>query len=113
MRAVLHLGLILLVAATSLSLGHARGQARIAGQVVLCAGERAVTVTVDESGRPVRHVTHCPDMALSLMAGLDVPPVALPAPTAVTRRPAVAPARTDAGLPAVAAQARGPPMAAV
>ena len=49
MRPALPLLLILLVAATSLSLGHARGQARIAGEVVLCAGERVVTVTVDEA----------------------------------------------------------------
>lgn len=110
MRPALHLLLILLVAATSLSLGHARGQARIAGEVVLCAGERVVTVTVDENGTPVRHVTLCPDMALSLLAGLDLPPVALPMPAADARAAVVVAATKEAGLPPVAAQARGPPV---
>ena len=43
MGRALHLSLILLLVVTGLSLGAARGQARVAGQVVLCAGG-AVTV---------------------------------------------------------------------
>ena len=43
------------------------------------------------------------------LAGLDLPPVALPMPAADARAAVVVAAPKEAGLPPVAAQARGPP----
>lgn len=63
--------LIAVLVLTSQVLGSARGQAKIAGMAVLCAGEAVITVQVDADGQPVKIVTICPDMALSLMQGLD------------------------------------------
>lgn len=85
MKAALHLMVILLLALSSVSLGAARGQARVAGEVVLCAGARVTTIRVDQNGTPVDHVMICPDMALSLLAGLTAVPPMLLRPAGKTR----------------------------
>ncbi|MBV0890297.1 hypothetical protein KTN05_00305 [Paracoccus sp. Z118] len=109
MRPGLHLLLILLIAATSLSLGSARGQARVAGQMVLCDGHGVTTVAVDASGNPVERVVICPDMALSLLAALDVPPPELPRRLAAVLVVPLPAARDGAGLSVIVNQPRGPP----
>ena len=106
----LRLFLILLLALTGLSLGAARGQARVAGQVVLCAGESVVVVAVDQQGQPVKQVQVCPDMALSLMQGLhDAPVLPVVTPQFSALVPAYDPP-VASGLRAAAARARGPPV---
>jgi hypothetical protein len=68
-------GLALGMIVTALSVGHARGQARVAGEVVLCVGTQVVTVTVDENGQPVTSTHTCPDGVLKLAAPLASPAV--------------------------------------
>lgn len=71
------LGLLLagLIVITALHVGAARGQAQVAGSIVLCTGSGPVTVPVDADGQPVGHVTTCPDCVMSVLAGLDAPAV--------------------------------------
>lgn len=112
MSRLLRLSLILLLVVTGVALGHARGQSRIAGQVVLCAGGTITTRDVDADGAPVPLVHVCPDMALSVLAGLS-PEAAVPSAPSVPRRAR----RVPAGASAIEAErdgarARGPPSAA-
>jgi hypothetical protein len=82
MRHIALVGLMLAMVLTAITVGHARGQAPVAGQMVLCVGTQIVTVSVDADGQPVT-VTHaCPDGIMAL-AGPLVPPVALVVPGAV------------------------------
>lgn len=109
MTRALHGLLILLMLVTGLSLGAARGQARVAGELVLCAGTSFVTVAVDADGNPVERVMVCPDMALSLLAGMIAPPPFLPAPEGAARRLLPPPGvPISASLPPVP-RARDPP----
>lgn len=112
MSRLLRLSLILLLALTSIALGHARGQSRIAGQVVLCAGGTVTTVTVDRDGVPVPVVHVCPDMALSVLAGLapDAPVTATPPQPGPARW--VAAARVAEDAERAGPRARGPPSTA-
>ena len=50
----------------------ARGQTRVAGEIVLCTGYGISTVTVDANGEPTGPIHICPDMVLGLMAALDM-----------------------------------------
>lgn len=84
LRHVTLAGLALAMVLTALTVGHARGQARVAGQIVLCVGTQVVTVSVDASGQPVTTTHACPDGILAL-AGPLVAAVALPLPGAVAR----------------------------
>ena len=111
MRALPRLLLILLLVLTGQSLAAARGQAQIAGEVVLCAGELTRVVTVDADGNPVSRVTICPDMAPTLLDAVAETPAA-PAPSCAWQRLLTGP---RAALP-VASQscppkARDPPIA--
>ena len=112
MRAALHLVLCAVLILSSIGFGAARGQARIAGEMVICTGSIMVTVAVDEDGQPVEKALICPDMALSLISALGDAPVVAPLRSA---RPADLPltAATLRGAEAPAAQARGPPLAIV
>ena len=73
---------VLLVAA--LGVGHARGQAPVAGQIVLCVGTQVVTVAVDENGQPTTETQTCPDGLLKLSVPL-VAPVVVRRPVVVAR----------------------------
>jgi hypothetical protein len=84
MRHITLAGLALAMVLTALTVGHARGQARVAGQIVLCIGTQVVTVSVDANGQPVTSTHTCPDGIMALGAPL-VAPVALPAPSSVAR----------------------------
>jgi hypothetical protein len=61
-------------ALSTVGAGHARGQAQVAGHVVICSGHGIVTVPVDASGTPVERQVLCPDCVVSLHA----PPAAGP-----------------------------------
>lgn len=111
MRRPLHLCLILLLLVTATALGHARGQSRMAGQVVLCGGGVATVLTVTRDGQPAHAAHLCPDMALSLLAGFapTMPEVARPdLPGRADWVPRESVARAT-GMASV--QARGPPSA--
>lgn len=112
MSRLLRLSLILLLVVTATALGHARGQSRIAGQVVLCGGGMVTVAAADHEGRPVPVPHLCPDMALSLLAGLSPePPMAAPPRSGrVARWMPQAVAAGGAGI--LPAQARGPPSGA-
>lgn len=71
LRPLFGLLLALLIAATSLTMAAARGQTRIAGEVVICTGAGVTTVAVDADSQPVGPAHLCPDMVLALMVALD------------------------------------------
>lgn len=77
-RRLTSLLLALTLALTSVTMAVARGQTRLAGEVVICSGAGVTTITVDQNGQPVHQIHICPDMVLGLMAALDAPaPVVL------------------------------------
>lgn len=77
-------GLAVAIALTALGVGHARGQAPMAGHVVLCVGTQIVTVAVDENGQPTTSAQTCPDAVVALSAPL-LAPLILDRPAVVTR----------------------------
>ncbi|MDO5704368.1 MAG: hypothetical protein Q4G49_04750 [Paracoccus sp. (in: a-proteobacteria)] len=77
-----HFALILILVLTSTALGSARGQARVAGQIVICTGSATITVAVDDQGQPITRTHFCPDMALSLLAAVGGQQDAAPVPSA-------------------------------
>ncbi|WP_172331616.1 hypothetical protein [Mangrovicoccus sp. HB161399] len=103
--------LVLLMAVSGISFGAARGQARIAGQMVICTGGAAVTVSVDAGGNPVREVHLCPDSILGALAAV-IPPALLPLAPDVRALPSrhrpAHPAAHALWRPAL--PARGPPL---
>jgi hypothetical protein len=101
--------LSLLIALTGLMLGAARGQAMTGGTVILCAGA-AVRVAADPaSGSAGVHI--CPDMALSLLAGVAAMPPDTARPAGALRPIAVAaPSPLPQGRPGHDVRARGPPL---
>jgi hypothetical protein len=56
--------LSLTLVVTAGAMGAARGQAQVAGQIVICTGQGVVTVSVDENGAPTGPAHICPDCAL-------------------------------------------------
>ncbi|MDO5630841.1 MAG: hypothetical protein Q4G22_03285 [Paracoccus sp. (in: a-proteobacteria)] len=67
---LVHSALILILVVTGIALGSARGQAQVAGQIVICAGSVTISIAVDDQGQPVEQNHFCPDMALSLLAAI-------------------------------------------
>ena len=109
---VLSLVLAVLIGLTSVTLGHARGQVRMGDTVVLCTGSGAVAVTLDKDGNPVGPAHVCPDMALTLLAGVAADAPVLPAAvlsggerlaalSAIPPRPADLPLGEPRGPPSV------------
>jgi hypothetical protein len=98
----------LLVAA--MGTGHARGQAPVAGQIVLCVGTQVVTVSVDENGQPTTATQACPDGILKLSVPL-VAPVVVSRPLVVARAdlPLSVPLSAPS-VPPMEVRARAPPM---
>ncbi|KFE35945.1 hypothetical protein DW2_04930 [Thioclava atlantica] len=100
----------IVLAMTSMTMAVARGQARVAGEVVICTGYGVTTISVDEKGNPTGPVHLCPDMVLAMMAAIAVAPV-LPEPPGGQGRslrpsePPVAQAQAR-----VVPRARGPPV---
>ena len=104
--------LICVLVVTSLGLGAARGQLRLGGEVVLCAGGAVLVVQTGPDGVPVRHSSVCPDMAPLFLAGFAAPPPALPQRVARVERPVAAPGPAAVARAMPGPQARGPPAAA-
>ena len=101
-----------ILAATSLTMAVARGQTRVAGEIVICTGYGLTTVSVDENGDPVGPVHLCPDMVLGMMAALDeAPPVLMRPEGMVVHLEAPEPASLSAQS-ALIPRARGPPLSA-
>ncbi len=100
----------LLLAATSLTMATARGQTRIAGEIVICTGYGLSTISVDENGNPTGPIHVCPDMVLALMSALDSAQVLPERPE--TRADLVAQPliSTPASRSLATARARGPPL---
>lgn len=95
---------------TSLTVAAARGQAPAVGEMVLCIGSHAVTVSVDENGQPVEYVHICSDFAMSFFVDAGSPFVpGTPHPIWTTAYLDQSLTRT-AGRNTPQAQARGPPL---
>ena len=102
--------LALSVALTAGMVGAARGQAQVAGQMVICSGQGVVTITVDAEGNPTGPVHVCPDCVLSFLAAAEAAPLAdLTVPGWSFADWAPAPHAHRSGGPVVAPMARGPP----
>lgn len=105
------MSLIALLLLTSQAIAAARGQSRIAGTTVLCAGGELITINVDAQGQPVERVVICPDMALNLMSAVGST-AHQPALCETVLTLAVEDQRRPGhGRQTPAAQARGPPAA--
>lgn len=101
--------LALVLAATSMTMAVARGQAQAGLPVVICSDGAVHTIYVDGDGQPVDRSHHCP---YCILANGLLPTVAVdPAPLRVARPlfvlPAIAPVLPgNGGMPP---PARGPP----
>ena len=108
-RSITGILLAVVLAATGLSVAHARGQADPAGSMVICRGLTVVTVLVDAEGNPVELPHVCPDAALALF--VETGAVTLPSAVALIWRsvdwdqPVLAPVEQARSQ----VRARGPP----
>lgn len=101
-----------ILTATSLSMAVARGQTRIAGEIVICTGYGIATIAVDVNGNPIGPAHICPDMVLGLMAALDAAPPVLMRPEGDVRRVDAPEPRGGTSHAVPHARARGPPVLA-
>ncbi len=112
MRPLLALFLCTVIVATGGAMAAARGQAAVAGQIVLCTGSGPVTVEVDAQGQPVGPVHICPDCAMSLLAAVAAPPLTEAGFAARTTALSFGTAsRRAARAPVTRPRARAPPIA--
>lgn len=103
----------LAVAAMGFAAAMARGQTQIGEQVtVLCSGGGLVQVTLDADGQPTGATHLCPDLALSLVAAIDLVPPQVLAPDALCTANAPHSSRASSILVPHASRARGPPVSA-
>jgi hypothetical protein len=72
--------LALLLSVTSVTMAVARGQSRVAGEIVICSGYGFITIKVDQHGNEVDQVHLCPDMALGLIVAIDHAPLIVERP---------------------------------
>lgn len=111
LRKAIALLLVVTVVAMGFVAAAARGQTRAGGAaLVLCTGGGLVQITLDASGAPTGATHLCPDLAVTLLAALDLPPPGAGAPLVL---PAAADLPAADALPDPVAparpQARGPP----
>ena len=111
LRSTVAIVLALLLAVTSVTLAVARGQTRIAGEIVICSGNGFTTVSVDDHGNPVEAVHICPDMALGLIAALDHAPLVVERPAGRASDLILVEPRLLRSRSFVVVRARGPPVA--
>ncbi|MFC2966515.1 hypothetical protein [Acidimangrovimonas pyrenivorans] len=112
LRTLLPLALSLVLAATGLTMAVARGQARVAGKIVVCSGYGLTTIYVDENGKEVPKVHICPDCVLALMAALAVEAPQLVRPETRMARLTAPERRLAASRPGCPHCARDPPLSA-
>ena len=109
-RTALGLSLALMIAATSLSMAVARGQTRVAGEIVICTGMGVTVVSVDAEGNPTGPAHICPDMVLAMMAAPPIAAFELEAPGSVSRAHLAEHAPLSRNAERPIAQARAPPV---
>ncbi|PKP68815.1 MAG: hypothetical protein CVT82_13860 [Alphaproteobacteria bacterium HGW-Alphaproteobacteria-4] len=102
--------LALLLAVTSMTMAVARGQARVAGEFVICSGYGLTTIKVDHNGNPVSEIHICPDMALGLMAAVAHAPPSVERPAGRVSDLILVEPRLLHSRSFVVARARGPPV---
>lgn len=110
-RYLLSITLVLALALAGLAAAAARGQTRAGDQLLaLCSSGGLVQVATDAEGRPTGRAHICPDLALSLLAGPVLAPLAVPMP-ATAAGAFIGPVATS-GVSAhgVPATARAPPV---
>ncbi|MDP2061640.1 MAG: hypothetical protein Q8Q63_08980 [Phaeovulum sp.] len=110
-RSLFAICLALLLAATSMTMAVARGQTRVAGEIVICSGYGLTTISVDEFGNEVTEVQICPDMALGLMAALAHTPPVVERPAGRVSDLILVEPRLLHARSFVTVRARGPPVA--
>ena len=110
-RSLLAIVLALLMAVTSVTMAVARGQTRVAGEVVICSGYGLTTISVDQFGNEVTEVQICPDMALGLLAMLAHVPTTIERPAGRASDLILVEPRLLHSRSYVAVRARGPPVA--
>ena len=110
-RSVAALLFAAILAATSLTMAVARGQARVAGEIVICTGYGMTTISVDDRGQPTGPVHLCPDMVLGMMAAVGVPSSVPPRPEGQVVALVVPEPAAPASRAVMRARARGPPLA--
>lgn len=101
----------LVLAMTSMTMAVARGQARVAGEVVICTGYGVTTISVDAEGNPTGPVHLCPDMVLAMMAAIAVAPALPTPPQGEGRRLQTVELESAQAQAFVVPRARGPPAA--
>lgn len=108
-----YLGILLsvMLAFTGQSMAVARGMPGPAGEVVLCTGQGAVSVTVDENGQPVGKPHICPDCAMTFFAFAAQDPVLPSRPLGSSEKLSPPCKSFQASLRKVDPVARGPPEA--
>jgi hypothetical protein len=109
-RTLLALVMALLLGATSVTMAVARGQTRVAGEMVICSGYGLTSIAVDEFGNPVETVHICPDMALGMFAALEQAPLVLERPEGRASDLILVEPRILLSRPALLVRARGPPV---
>lgn len=100
-----------LIFVTSAQMAVARGNAMMAGQIVICNGYGLKVINVDADNQPIGPVHYCPDCALSFMDLVTpgLPDVCDPSRVSAARFAAIHahPHQPDCHL---AVPARGPPV---
>ena len=86
-KSLVAIGLVLMLALTSLHMAVARGQGAAVSEMALCLGGSMVVVPVDAQGNPTGPGHVCPDCALSFIvfdpASADLGPAHIPRLTVV------------------------------
>lgn len=104
------LSLALLLAVSSLVAASARGQTVVNGRaIVLCSGGGLVQPGLDGSGNPTGSTHLCPDLALGLLAALELPAPDLARPQGRVETVPPTEIAHCAERPVPASGARGPP----
>jgi hypothetical protein len=101
--------LVVVVAATSVTVAVARAQPRVADEVVICSGYAVMTVYLDAQGNPVSQPLPCPEATLAVL----LPPLVPPMPERPETRSellAAGPGLSQHARLVPAALARGPPV---
>lgn len=108
-RSYLTIIMALVLGASSVTMAVARGQTRVAGEVVICSGYGLTTITVDADGNPSGTVHICPDMALAMFAAQDAPSHSIERPLGRVSDLILVEPATPASFTRTDVRARGPP----
>mgnify|MGYP001801645745 CR=1 FL=1 len=101
--------LILTLVLTSQAFAVARGQAAVAGEMVLCIGHLTVTVEVDADGNPLETRPACEQCLAAALTALTAQDVGPAAPRTLTQATWADPNAPQGLTYAQSQSARGPP----